>query len=296
MPDATGIPPYGPGKLTVARFIDLSTRVIAWLRLGHLLRSAAAAALVLLAFFIVFYLIEARTGGDRRRYRTRHFWNDVAYALFYRGDVYQLLVGTTVASLLQPRLAFLELGVFRHWPLPAAAVAFWITADFLAYWVHRLQHRVPFLWAFHSVHHAQERLTFVTSYRIHPVEQLLASLIVFVPLLVIGLPTGTWLPLVAALTALEFAQHSDLRWGFGPLYRVVVSPVFHAIHHSSDADHHDRNYGKILSIWDVLFGTASPDRERPRRFGVDGLPIPESLTAQLIAPFRYLRRRYRWSP
>jgi sterol desaturase/sphingolipid hydroxylase (fatty acid hydroxylase superfamily) len=262
------------------------------LRLTELLHSVGSAALVFVGFFALFYVLERWLGGDPGRYRTRHFWNDVAYGLFYRGNFYQLLIGATVAGMLEPRLAFLRIGLLKDLPLPAAAVVFWITADFLGYWVHRLQHGIPFLWAFHSVHHAQERMTFLTSYRIHPIEQLVASLILFVPLLVIGLPPGTWLPLVAVLTALEFAQHADLPWRFGPLYRVLVSPVFHAIHHSTEARHHDRNFGKILSTWDVVFGTAVIHEDRPRRFGVEGLHMPESLGAQMVMPFRLVREFY----
>lgn len=262
-------------------------------RLTELLYSAAAAAGVFLAFFVLFYLLERRVGGDLSRYRTRHFWNDVAYAMFYRGDFYQVLIGAAVVTALQPRLSFLQLDVFASWPLPARAVAFWITADFLGYWMHRLQHGIPFLWAFHSVHHAPERMTFLTSYRIHPIEQLIASLVLFVPLLVIGLPTQSWLPLVAVLTVLEFAQHSDLPWRFGPLYRVFVSPAFHAVHHSVDRRHYDKHFGKILSTWDVIFGTAVADAERPRRYGIEGLRIPESLIQQLVFPFRLVWNNHR---
>jgi sterol desaturase/sphingolipid hydroxylase (fatty acid hydroxylase superfamily) len=276
----------------VERAIEFFTSVVTFLRLTTILHSIGTAALVLLGLFVCFFALEYWLGGDISRYRTRHFWNDVAYGLFYRADIYQVLIGATVANALQPRLDFLALGLFRNWPLPAAALAFWITADFLGYWVHRLQHRIPVLWAFHSVHHAQERMTFLTSYRIHPIEQLCASLILFVPLLVIGLPPGTWLPLVAILTALEFSQHSDLPWRYGPLYRVLVSPAFHAIHHSIEPAHHHRNFGKIISTWDVVFGTALSTDERPRRFGVNGLRIPESLLTQLITPFRLLRDYY----
>lgn len=255
--------------------------------------SAAAAAAVFVAFFVVLYLLERRAGGDLSRYRTRHFWNDVAYAMFYRGDFYQVLIGATVVNGLQPRLSFLQLDLFADWPLPARALAFWISSDFLGYWMHRLQHRVSLLWAFHSVHHAQERMTFLTSYRIHPIEQLIASLVLLGPLLVIGLPTHSWLPVVAVLTALEFAQHSDLPWRFGPLYRVLVSPAFHAIHHSTDRRHYDKHFGKILSTWDVIFGTAVADAERPGRYGIEGLRIPESLAQQLVFPFRLIWNNYR---
>ncbi len=264
--------------------------VVNLLHLPALARSVAAAALVLFACFVFLYLLERQLGADTRRYRSVHFWHDVAYAMFYRGGIYQALIGAAVANALPP-LTFMQLGVFRQWPLPAAALAFWIVSDFLGYWVHRLQHRVRFLWAFHSVHHAQEQLTFLTSYRIHPIEQLSTSVILFVPLLVIGLPTTTWLPLVTVLTALEFAQHSYLPWRFGRLYTIVVSPVFHAVHHSRDPQEHHRNFGKILSAWDLIFGTLARRADRPLRFGLKDPLIDESLVAQMLTPFRLVIRQ-----
>ncbi len=254
-----------------------------------LARSLGSAVLILFGFFLFFYLLERRSGGDTSRYRSASFWHDVVYALFYRGGIYQAIVGTAIASLLGP-FAVLRLPIFDGWPLPATAVAFWILSDFLGYWVHRLQHRVRFLWAFHRVHHAPERLTFLTSYRIHPVEQLLTSLVLFVPLLVLGVPQQAWLPLVVVSSVLEFAQHSDLPWRFGRLYSVVVGPVFHAVHHSIDPRHHHSNFGKILGTWDTAFGTLHTPHSRPHVFGLGTRTLPETLASQLVTPFRQLAR------
>jgi len=62
---------------------------------------------------------------------------------------------------------------------------------------------------------------------------------------------------------MEAIQHSHLPWRFGPLYYVFASPMFHSVHHSVSAEHHDRNFGGILSIWDFLFGTAVTAAQRP---------------------------------
>jgi hypothetical protein len=50
-------------------------------------------------------------------------------------------------------------------------------------------------------------------------------------------------------------QHANLSWGFGPLGAILVSPQYHRIHHSRDREHHDCNYGDLLTIWDRAFGT-----------------------------------------
>src|SRR4051812_22777834 len=38
------------------------------------------------------------------------------------------------------------------------AVEVIVLSDFFVYWGHRLQHRVGFLWRFHSIHHSAEHL------------------------------------------------------------------------------------------------------------------------------------------
>ena len=267
----------------------LLARIAEAARLRELAHSTWRAAVFLLLVFLVIYLIEGRTGADKSRYLTKNFRNDVLYGLFYQGGAYQMFIGAAIANMLGPRLDVFRIGVLAALPLPAMAVTYWLTTDFLQYWVHRMQHRIPFLWAFHSVHHANERLSFISTYRIHPLDSVLGTTIMFVPLLVIGAPTRTWMPLFVVQYGLEMLQHAELDWSFGRAYRWIVSPRFHRLHHSAEHVHHDRNFSKVLSLWDFLFGTAVAPGTRADRFGVDGMAIGESIGAQLAAPFHTLR-------
>jgi sterol desaturase/sphingolipid hydroxylase (fatty acid hydroxylase superfamily) len=262
------------------------------LHLGALALSTLKAGAVLVVLFVFVFVCESRKGSDRSRYLTKNFFNDVLYSLFYRGGLYGVLTGAIIANALGHRLDFFKVGVLQGLPLPVAAVLAWLTTDFLGYWIHRLQHHSRFLWAFHSVHHSQERMTFLTSYRIHPIEIFIANIIMFIPLLVLGVPTTTWVPLYVVQNGLEFVQHADLDWRYGKLYRLIVSPLFHNFHHSATPEHYNRNFGKVLSIWDFVFGTAVLDGQHPQRTGVDGLHMPESIAGQLITPFRMLREQF----
>jgi sterol desaturase/sphingolipid hydroxylase (fatty acid hydroxylase superfamily) len=252
----------------------------------------------LVPFAVAAYVFEARAGADRHRYVTRNFFNDVIYTLFYRGGFYSVFVMAALTNALEPRIAFLKLDLMAGAPWPLTLAAYWILGDFFIYWWHRLQHRSRFLWAFHTVHHSQEKLNIFTAYRRHPFETMLADLVIFFVLtyLILGIPTRGWLPLQVTMIALIALQHCELDWRFGPLYRWVVSPAFHAVHHSTDPRHYNRNFGAMFSIWDYLFGTAVADEPRPRRFGVEGLDQAESITDQLLAPLRYLRRGYTVPP
>ncbi|HWW62745.1 MAG TPA: sterol desaturase family protein, partial [Thermoanaerobaculia bacterium] len=196
---------------------------------------------------------------------------------------------------LSPRVQFLHHDFLAKLPPLVSIPLCWITFDFLNYWIHRLQHTVRPLWAFHSVHHTATQLTMLTGNRIHAFEQLYVSLMLLVPVLLLGIQPR-WLPIVFAQVLLETLQHARVRWSFGPLYRIVVSPRFHAFHHSADEREHNGNYGRIFSCWDVLFGTFVSSTQPVRRFGVDDMVVPERLTAQFFHPFRYLASTLRSLP
>ncbi len=268
------------------------SRVLARLHLYDLLRASLQTMVFIVGFLAFIGLLEWWQGSNPKRYLSRAFFNDVVYTLFYRGGFYTVFVAAAITNLLSARLGFMKIEILRQLPPPVDWILYWITVDFLSYWNHRLQHHSRFLWAFHSVHHAPEQMSFLTSFRLHPLDQLITNIIMIAPLLVLGVPTINWLPLVLIQNAFELVQHSELRWRYGPLYAVFVSPAFHAFHHSTDRAHYDRNFGKIFSLWDVLFGTAVFDQQPPPGYGVGGMTIPERLTAQVAIPFRMVRQLF----
>lgn len=264
-------------------------RAAAAVRLHELVRSSLQTAVLVGGLFAVFAVAE-RLAGRGTRWASRVFAQDVTYAIFYQGGFYAILVWAAIANAVEPRLDALRIGALARLPGPVHWVLYWVAVDFITYWWHRLLHSWGPLWAIHSVHHTQEEMSFISSYRLHPVEQVAQNLLMVAPLLVMGVPTWRWLPLYATMVLFEAAQHSALPWDFGRAHRVFVSPVFHAVHHSADPRHHNRNFAKILSLWDFVFGTGVQEAAPPTRLGVDGLPVPRTLGAQLAAPFRILWR------
>jgi len=268
---------------------------LARLHLLTIVSAGVSAFAILGGILVVIYLCEPAP-ARHARYRSRAFLNDVCYTLFYRGQFFTVFIMAWITAALVPHTGWAKLNLISYVPRWAAYIVWWIVVDFLAYWIHRLQHRSRFLWAFHSVHHAPEQMTSLTSYRLHVVEQVIASLLMFIPALALGIPPQAWLPIVILQNFLEAIQHADLDWRFGRLYPFLVSPVFHAFHHSAARRHYDRNFAKILSVWDVMFGTAVIGEERPRVYGVHGLRIEESLIDQFLSPFRQLGGRARTNP
>jgi len=238
------------------------------------------------AFFVIIYLFEARAGADKSRYLSRGFVNDFVYNVFYRGGIYAFFIYLPIMGLVGPRVSF---NLLEPVPLPVKVVLYWLVRDFLAYWTHRAQHAFHPLWAFHKVHHSQERMTFLTTSRFHLVDQILNHVVLLIPLMLLFGPSpGTWLAIHVTTEFILFVQHSELRWSYGRLHGVIVSPAFHAVHHSADPAHHGRNFGMLFSFWDLLFGTALRAGGRPPRFGVPGWETPESFLRQFVDPFRSL--------
>jgi sterol desaturase/sphingolipid hydroxylase (fatty acid hydroxylase superfamily) len=270
---------------------EAAARFAAAIHLGQLTRSLVLTVVLIVGLFAIIFLCEVVSRSDRSHYFSRTFGQDLLYAFFYQGGFYVFLVWPALANLFEPRLQFLKIGVLAALPGPVHWLLYWLITDFITYWWHRALHTWEPLWAFHSVHHSQEQMSFISSYRLHPFEQLGQNLIMVVPLLVLGVPTFRWLPLYAAMNVMEAAQHSALNWTYGRGYFLLVSPRFHAVHHSADPRYHNKNFSKIFSLWDFLFGTGVFQEARPERIGVAGLPVPRTIGAQLVAPFRILLRR-----
>jgi sterol desaturase/sphingolipid hydroxylase (fatty acid hydroxylase superfamily) len=255
---------------------------------GSLFGGVRALAMV----FVVVFVLEWLTGGNLRRYRTRNFRTDMTYGIFYYGGIYNALIYVPVVTGLAMIAPDWNFRLMDHVPGPAGFVIYWLLADAAGYWIHRWYHSNSLLWTFHKVHHTQTELTFVTSFRNHAVEQLVSNVVLFVPLMVLGGPLWYWGPAYFIQNIFEGLQHSDIKWRYGRLYPVLVSPVFHAIHHSPDRVRHDSNYGKILSVWDYLFGTMTVG-ERPERYGLADVEMPVTFIGTMAAPFVELWQRVR---
>ena len=142
--------------------------------------------------------------------------------------------------------------------------------DFSRYVVHAALHRIPFLWAFHKIHHTAETLSPLTVYRTHPIEAVVfsfRSIIVqasCIALFVFIFGEKVDLVTIYGVNVLLFVfnlsgsnlRHSHIPISYGRiLERIFISPAQHQIHHSIMRCHHGKNFGAALSVWDYLFGS-----------------------------------------
>jgi sterol desaturase/sphingolipid hydroxylase (fatty acid hydroxylase superfamily) len=249
--------------------------------------SMGHAIIFLTMLFLVVVVCEALSGGRLKRYASRNFLNDTLYALFYRGGIYTIFVYQPFFNSIRPKLAIFDLHLMANWHAYWSVPIFFVVADLFGYWVHRLFH-TRFLWPFHSVHHTQEKLTFIAFYRFHFIDYFIANAVGIIPLLLLGAPPRVWPPIFFGQWFLQAIQHSELNWRLGPFYRAIAGPVFHSIHHSPDPKFLNKNFAMTFSFWDFLFGTGVDAKERCSVSGVTGLAMPETIFAQCVMPFRML--------
>jgi sterol desaturase/sphingolipid hydroxylase (fatty acid hydroxylase superfamily) len=186
-------------------------------------------------------------------------------------------------------------GLFNalDWPLWLEVVLAILILD-LAIWAqHLVTHKVPILWRFHRVHHADRDFDVTTALRFHPVE-ILASMMLKIGLVYLLGPAALAVLLFEIiLNGTAMFNHSNLRlplWLDRAVRLVLVTPDMHRVHHSIHRHEHDSNYGFALSVWDRIFRTYRPKPEAGHDLMTVGLEWqderPSRLGWALMLPFR----------
>ncbi|MBN8665085.1 MAG: sterol desaturase family protein [Chitinophagales bacterium] len=148
-----------------------------------------------------------------------------------------------------------------------------LTLDFFGGWlVHMTEHKVPVLWRFHVVHHADNNVDVTTGLRHHPVESILRGLFFFMGIIVSGAPMFAVMIFQTILIVATAFTHANIRLPKqldAALSWVLVSPNMHKVHHHWKQPYTDSNYGAVLSIWDRLLGTFMKLDAAQIRYGLD---------------------------
>jgi sterol desaturase/sphingolipid hydroxylase (fatty acid hydroxylase superfamily) len=156
-----------------------------------------------------------------------------------------------------------------------------LASELLGYFVHRLSHRVPFLWRFHSVHHSAESLDWLAAHRQHPLEAVWLLGVANLPALALGFDVEPLAGFVLFQKLHTAFVHANANMGFGRATLVLASPQFHHWHHERRAE--SGNYASLLPFIDRLFGTYRLPEGFPSRYGVDA-PVPATYPGQLLHP------------
>jgi sterol desaturase/sphingolipid hydroxylase (fatty acid hydroxylase superfamily) len=191
--------------------------------------------------------------------------------------LYQLLHGQTLIEPLA--LHFISAGSVAA----IFTVFFFVFDDFSRFYVHRLMHRIPVLWAFHQVHHSAETMTPFTIFRTHPIEGFIFTLrtsvvqgiVISVFLFLFGSKVDLITVYGASVGVVIFhslgsnLRHSHIKIRYPRAIELFfISPGQHQIHHSTEKRHFDKNFGVALAVWDLIFGSLSHSESQTYKFGL----------------------------
>ena len=141
--------------------------------------------------------------------------------------------------------------------------------EFCYYWYHRAAHRVRFFWATHAVHHSPNELTLGTAYRLGWTGKLTGTAMFFAPLVWLGVRPEVVLAVLSLNLLYQFWLHTTWIPRLGWFEYIFNTPSAHRVHHASNVDYLDANYGGVLVIFDRLFGTYIAERDdEPCRYGL----------------------------
>jgi len=214
----------------------------------------------------------------------------IGYAAF--SDVVVYAVRSGVASLTGVTdFSWIDVRGLPGW---AQLLILFVARDFIQWNVHRLLHASPTLWEFHKVHHSVEQMGFAAHLRYHWGETIVYRTIEYLPLSFFGFGLTDFFAVHIVALTIGHLNHANIVLPIGPLRFVFNSPQMHIWHHAKDLPPGSKgvNYGISLSIWDWLFGQAYvPSSGRDIPLGFDHIEqYPRGFFAQLIAPFRRLRK------
>ena len=233
--------------------------------------------------FIATFASERQWPADVRRFGDSRVWRNLGLGFinFLLGPLLVLPISTFASTY--------GLGLRPMWWNLALDL---LLLDLWIYGWHRINHILPFLWRFHEVHHRDEMLDATSAVRFHFGEVVLSALVRGVVIFIFSIPLTSVVVFETLVALATLFHHSNLRLPAGfesQLSRLIITPRLHWIHHHALRRDTDSNYATVLSFWDLVFKSRSPNvRFADMKLGVEGkADIP--LKQLLILPFNHVR-------
>ncbi|HEY0609743.1 MAG TPA: sterol desaturase family protein [Chitinophaga sp.] len=136
--------------------------------------------------------------------------------------------------------------------------------DLSYYWFHRASHSVRFFWASHVIHHSSRKYNLATALRQNWTGNFTGTFLFWTWMPLLGFHPAMVMSMQAISLIYQFWIHTEavhrlprwIEWFFN-------TPSHHRVHHASDIKYLDRNHAGVLIIWDRMFGTFTPEEEKP---------------------------------
>ena len=224
-------------------------------------------ALVLLPLVLSAALVEGLWLSRKRQ--QRYDWKEWATSL---ADItVRRLLALVPYSLAAPAFAWAyEHRLFTLSPDSVGGVLLlFVSLEFFYYWFHRSSHTVRWFWNTHSVHHSPNHFTLAAAYRLGWLGKFAGATIFFTPMALLGFEPTTILVALQLNLLYQFWIHAEWIPKLGGLEFVLNTPSAHRVHHASNPEYLDANYGGVLIVFDRLFGTYIAERDDvPCRYGL----------------------------
>ena len=254
-------------------------------------------AIGLLILGAIFWILETLFPAQRSQPKLRQgLRTDIIYWFFTPLVTKSITKVAVIAMLLVPvavmgKTTVQDMVLFGHgpvarWPLWLQALGAFVLGDFIGYWTHRWFHGCR-LWSFHAVHHSSTEVDWLSSVRLHPVNDMFGRLAQAVVLLLFGFPATVLAVYVPVISFYAIMLHANVPWTYGPLRYVIASPAFHRWHHTMEQEGRDKNFAGFFPLWDLLFGSFyMPSKRQPQAFGIMNNDVPPGFIGQMLYPFR----------
>ena len=200
------------------------------------------------------------------RFPCERRWRMTWRHLLARDLVFIVVNGATLALLsyglvaLAINLSEDTVGLITGKPLWLQVVAGLVVFEALQYSLHRCMHLsggpiTRFLWRTHAIHHLPQQLYVVMHAVFHPFNAVFVRLGThLLPVWLLGYDPLAVFVFGSVIAFHGTVSHLNLDMRMGWLNYLFIGPELHRYHHSAST-HEAQNYGAVLSIFDICFGT-----------------------------------------
>lgn len=243
------------------------------------------------ACLVLFVALDLRDGGFRASWSTdrARLKRNLAFLV---SNLVTIVVLNAVTRALAPVLPRVLSWESAHVVDVVVEVGACILVAELVNWLsHWAKHKHAWLWRFHLQHHVETRYSVNLTLHTHGVEVVVTGALMSSLLCILGFSRFAVDAFTVAYFCANLYKHCSARMSLGPLDALVVGPAYHRLHHARAADlgGWHGNYGSVLTVFDVLFGTARfPEKHEldevyARTPGVDG-DEPFGFVEEMLAP------------
>lgn len=162
-----------------------------------------------------------------------------------------------------------------------------LLSEFFYYWLHRFSHNNKRLWSMHAVHHGAERVYWANAGRFHFLDAFLGGIAYFFPVVMLGPSPEVIVLLLTVSSITGILEHVNIDFRAGFLNYIFNTSELHRWHHSQKEKESNSNFGKVLIVWDLLFGTFFWPKQRIiSAVGIENQKVPNGFLSQGIYPYR----------